>query len=65
MWLYLLKRIVLAITIVVIAVTLVFLDAAYSGQAEVATGTIAPGLVGHRDKALVPPEGDVEKAKEF
>ncbi|RUW32619.1 MAG: peptide ABC transporter substrate-binding protein [Mesorhizobium sp.] len=41
------------------------LDAAYSGQAEVATGTIAPGLVGHRDKALVPPEGDVEKAKEF
>ncbi|MER8511210.1 ABC transporter substrate-binding protein [Mesorhizobium sp. M0894] len=41
------------------------LDAAYSGQAAVATGTIAPGLIGHRDKALVPPEGDLAKAKEF
>ncbi|TGP84455.1 ABC transporter substrate-binding protein, partial [Mesorhizobium sp. M8A.F.Ca.ET.218.01.1.1] len=33
--------------------------------AEVATGTIPPGLLGHREKALVPPEGDLEKAKEF
>ncbi|MGX9181914.1 ABC transporter substrate-binding protein [Mesorhizobium sp. BHbdii] len=41
------------------------LDAAYAGQAEVATGTIPPGIVGHRDKALVPPEGDLTKAKEF
>ncbi|MER9857369.1 MULTISPECIES: ABC transporter substrate-binding protein [unclassified Mesorhizobium] len=41
------------------------LDAAYSGQADVATGTIPPGIVGHRDKALVPPEGDLQKAKEF
>ncbi|MER8407724.1 ABC transporter substrate-binding protein [Mesorhizobium sp. M1307] len=41
------------------------LDAAYAGHAVVATGTIAPGLVGHRDKALVPPEGDLAKAKEF
>ncbi|MER8428205.1 ABC transporter substrate-binding protein [Mesorhizobium sp. M1403] len=41
------------------------LDAAYAGHAVVATGTIAPGIVGHRDKALVPPEGDVAKAKEF
>ncbi|MER9776565.1 ABC transporter substrate-binding protein [Mesorhizobium sp. M0220] len=41
------------------------LDAAFAGQAEVATGILAPGLVGHRDKALVPPEGNVEKAKEF
>lgn len=41
------------------------LEAAYSGQVEVATGTIAPGLVGHRAKALVPPEGDLAKAKEF
>lgn len=41
------------------------LDVAYSGEAAVATGTIAPGLVGHRDKALVPPEGDLTKAKEF
>ncbi|MER9390368.1 ABC transporter substrate-binding protein [Mesorhizobium sp. M0435] len=41
------------------------LEAAYSGQADVATGTIAPGLVGRRAKALVPPEGDLAKAKEF
>ncbi|ESW79597.1 hypothetical protein X770_31660 [Mesorhizobium sp. LSJC269B00] len=41
------------------------LDAAYSGQADVATGTIPPGIVGHRTKALVPPEGDLAKAKEF
>ncbi|MER9370655.1 ABC transporter substrate-binding protein [Mesorhizobium sp. M0518] len=41
------------------------LDAAYSGQVNVATGPIAPGLVGHRAKALVPPEGDLAKAKEF
>ncbi|MER8760559.1 ABC transporter substrate-binding protein [Mesorhizobium sp. M0976] len=41
------------------------LDAAYAGQVEVATGTIGPGLVGHRDKALIPPEGDLAKAKEF
>ncbi|MER8792442.1 ABC transporter substrate-binding protein [Mesorhizobium sp. M0983] len=41
------------------------LDIAYSGQAKVATGTIPPGIVGHRDKALVPPEGDLAKAKEF
>ncbi|TJW87891.1 MAG: peptide ABC transporter substrate-binding protein, partial [Mesorhizobium sp.] len=38
---------------------------AYAGEAAVATGTIAPGLVGHRDKALVPPEGDLTKAREF
>ncbi|WP_031245621.1 ABC transporter substrate-binding protein [Mesorhizobium sp. LNJC384A00] len=41
------------------------LGAAFAGQAEVATGTIPPGIVGHRDKALVPPEGDLAKAKEF
>ncbi|RUT89959.1 MULTISPECIES: ABC transporter substrate-binding protein [unclassified Mesorhizobium] len=41
------------------------LEAAFAGQAEVATGTIPPGLLGHREKALVPPEGDLEKAKEF
>ncbi|MCF6101845.1 MULTISPECIES: ABC transporter substrate-binding protein [Mesorhizobium] len=41
------------------------LDVAYAGEAAVATGTIAPGLVGHRDKALVPPEGDLTKAREF
>lgn len=41
------------------------LDAAYSGQAAPATGIIPPGVVGHRDKGLVPPEGDLAKAKEF
>lgn len=41
------------------------LDAAFAGQVNVATGTSAPGVVGHRAKALVPPEGDLAKAKEF
>ncbi|MER8511135.1 ABC transporter substrate-binding protein [Mesorhizobium sp. M0894] len=41
------------------------LDTTYAGQADVATGIIAPGIAGHRDKALVPPEGDLAKAKEF
>ncbi|TJW49310.1 MAG: ABC transporter substrate-binding protein, partial [Mesorhizobium sp.] len=41
------------------------LDIAFAGQAAVATGWIPPGVVGHRDKALVPPEGDLAKAHEF
>lgn len=41
------------------------LEVAYFGQAEVATGVIAPGLVGHRENALVPPEGDLDKARQF
>jgi peptide/nickel transport system substrate-binding protein len=41
------------------------MDAAYAGQAKVATGLIAPGLVGHREKALIPPEGDLDKAREY
>ncbi|MER8989662.1 ABC transporter substrate-binding protein [Mesorhizobium sp. M0843] len=41
------------------------LNAAFAGNAVVSTGLIAPGLVGHRDKTLVPPEGDVETAKKF
>ncbi|WP_027053614.1 ABC transporter substrate-binding protein [Mesorhizobium erdmanii] len=41
------------------------LDAAYAGQANVATGIIPPGMIGYREKALVPPEGDLAKAKEF
>ncbi|RWK40682.1 ABC transporter substrate-binding protein, partial [Mesorhizobium sp.] len=41
------------------------LEVAYSGQAEVSTGPIAPGVIGHREKALVPPEGNLAKAKEF
>ncbi|MER9058452.1 ABC transporter substrate-binding protein [Mesorhizobium sp. M0910] len=40
-------------------------DTAYAGAANVATGSIAPGIVGHREKALIPPEGDLAKAKEF
>ncbi|MEI9425785.1 ABC transporter substrate-binding protein [Mesorhizobium sp. Cs1299R1N1] len=40
-------------------------DTAYGGQANVATGTIPPGIIGHREKALIPPEGDLAKAKEF
>ncbi|MER9402273.1 ABC transporter substrate-binding protein [Mesorhizobium sp. M0615] len=41
------------------------LDAAYAGHAAVATGVIAPGIVGHREKALISPEGDLTKAKAF
>ncbi|TIV94503.1 MAG: peptide ABC transporter substrate-binding protein, partial [Mesorhizobium sp.] len=41
------------------------IDTAYAGAANVATGSIAPGIVGHREKALIPPEGDLAKAKEF
>ncbi|MER8747469.1 ABC transporter substrate-binding protein [Mesorhizobium sp. M1004] len=41
------------------------LDAAYAGQSTAATGIIPPGVLGHRAKTLVPPEGDLEKAKEF
>ncbi|MDX1608942.1 MAG: ABC transporter substrate-binding protein [Halofilum sp. (in: g-proteobacteria)] len=41
------------------------LDTVYFGEAEVATGNIAPGLVGHRDRSLVPPEGDLDKAREY
>ncbi|WP_292505902.1 ABC transporter substrate-binding protein, partial [Mesorhizobium sp.] len=35
------------------------IDTAYAGAANVATGSIAPGIVGHREKALIPPEGDL------
>ncbi|MDX8516423.1 ABC transporter substrate-binding protein [Mesorhizobium captivum] len=41
------------------------LDGAYAGQANVATGIIPQGMIGHREKALVPSEGDLAKAKEF
>lgn len=41
------------------------LEAAYFGEAKPATGLIAPGLVGHRKKSLIPPAGDMQKAKEF
>jgi peptide/nickel transport system substrate-binding protein len=38
------------------------LDAGYQGAAEVATGLVAPGIVGHREKRLYPSR-DVEQAK--
>jgi peptide/nickel transport system substrate-binding protein len=41
------------------------LDAAYFGQADPATGLIAPGLVGHRDKSLIPPAGNLDKARQY
>lgn len=40
-------------------------EAAYFGQAKPSTGIVAPGLVGHREESLIPPEGDPEKAKQF
>jgi len=41
------------------------LETVYFGRADVATGNIAPGLVGHRDEALIPPEGNLDKAREY
>ena len=38
------------------------LEAAYFGAAEPSTGIIAPGLIGHRDKGMVPPGADSERA---
>ena len=38
-------------------------EAAYFGAAEPSTGIIAPGLVGHRDKSLIPPEANIAEAK--
>lgn len=38
---------------------------AYFGEARPATGMIAPGLIGHREQSLIPPEGDVGKAREY
>jgi len=41
------------------------METAYFGEAEPATGIIAPGLVGHRETGLIPPEGDLDKARDF
>lgn len=41
------------------------LQLAYFGEAKPATGMIAPGLIGHRKQALIPPEGDIAKAREY
>src|SRR3546814_316198 len=39
------------------------IEAAYFGVAPTATGIIAPGLPGHREETLVPPQGDPAKAR--
>ena len=41
------------------------LEASYYGAADVATGMVAPGLIGHREQALVAPAADFAKAKEY
>lgn len=41
------------------------LEAAYFGLAEPATGIIPPGLLGHREKTLVPLKGNPEGAKKL
>ena len=41
------------------------LEAGYFGVAEPSTGIIPPGLCGHREKSLVPPEANIAKAKEL
>ena len=41
------------------------LEAAYFGAAEPSTGIIAPGLIGHREKGLVPPAADTGRAKQL
>lgn len=41
------------------------IEAAYFGAAPVATGVIAPGLPGAREKTIVPPEGDPDRAREL
>jgi peptide/nickel transport system substrate-binding protein len=38
-------------------------EAATFGTSKPATGIIAPGLVGHRDGGLIPPEGNLERAR--
>jgi len=40
------------------------MQASYFGAAEPSTGIIAPGLIGHRQYPLVPPQANFEKAKE-
>jgi peptide/nickel transport system substrate-binding protein len=39
------------------------IEAAWFGQASVSTGPIPEGMLGHREKALIPPRGDLEKAR--
>lgn len=39
------------------------MEGAYFGVAQPSTGIIAPGLLGHREKSMIPPVADLEKAK--
>ena len=41
------------------------MEAAYFGMAEPSTGIIPPGLIGHREKSLVPPAANPEGAKKL
>ena len=41
------------------------MEAAYFGQAKPATGIIPPGLIGHREKSIIPPESNPEAAKKL
>lgn len=41
------------------------LDAAYFGTVEPATGTVAPGVIGHREKSSFPLRGDIDGAKKL
>jgi peptide/nickel transport system substrate-binding protein len=41
------------------------LDAAYFGQAAPSTGLVAPGLIGHREESIVPPQGDLDRARVY
>jgi peptide/nickel transport system substrate-binding protein len=38
-------------------------EAAWFGLADPATGPIPRGMIGHREQALIPPRGDLEKAR--
>ncbi len=39
------------------------MEASYFGVAKPSTGIVAPGLLGHRDRSLVPPAQNLDKAK--
>ncbi len=39
------------------------MQAAWFGLAEVSTGPVPEGMIGHRPKALLPPRGNVDKAR--
>ena len=38
-------------------------EAAWFGLAQHSTGPVPRGMIGHREHALIPPKGDVEKAR--